>query len=236
MIRYDVWSNDVTLANNMEAGGEAGRVHVTQCTVDHLRLITPSWSNFSIANNRGEYEVVAGLGHMRNQYLRENSITTYFIVPPINRSTSMRSCMMLGLIITDYQCLGKLYTLRSVGSDVWPDDDDEDALICVWWWWGGCVWGDEDEEETDLNDQEEAAHVQHPQRETRNAYWPRWSLMVIVTLLMMSMTLLMTMMTILTNEKWVGEFLPAKVVFENDTHLRRNVNLVFFILFCTGRE
>jgi len=68
--QYDVWSNDVTLANNMEAGGEAGRVHVTQCTVDHLR---------------GEYEVVAGLGHMRNQYLRENSITTYFIVPPINR-------------------------------------------------------------------------------------------------------------------------------------------------------
>ena len=36
--RYDVWSNDVTLANNMEAGGEAGRVHVTQCTVDHLRF------------------------------------------------------------------------------------------------------------------------------------------------------------------------------------------------------
>ena len=34
---------------------------------------------------RGEYEVVAGLGHLRNQYLRENSITTYFIVPPINR-------------------------------------------------------------------------------------------------------------------------------------------------------
>jgi adenylate cyclase 1 len=53
--QYDVWSNDVTLANNMEAGGEPGRVHVTQCCLDHLR---------------GEYQVVAGLGHLRNQYLR----------------------------------------------------------------------------------------------------------------------------------------------------------------------
>ena len=68
--QYDVWSNDVTLANNMEAGGEAGRVHISQCTLDHLR---------------GEYEVAAGLGHLRNQYLRENNLSTYFIVPPVNR-------------------------------------------------------------------------------------------------------------------------------------------------------
>ena len=39
-------------------------------------------------------------------------------------------------------------------EDVYEDDEFED-------------------EETDLNDQEEASHVQHPQRETRNAYWPR---------------------------------------------------------------
>ena len=56
--QYDVWSNDVTLANNMEAGGEAGRVHVTQATLDHLR---------------GEYEVEPGMGHLRNQYLRYES-------------------------------------------------------------------------------------------------------------------------------------------------------------------
>jgi len=68
--QYDVWSNDVTLANNMEAGGEAGRVHITQSTLDYLRQ---------------EYEVEAGMGHLRNQYLRENNISTYFIIPPPNR-------------------------------------------------------------------------------------------------------------------------------------------------------
>lgn len=46
------------------------RVHITQSTLDYLG---------------GEYEVEAGHGATRNQYLRDNNITTYFIVPPARR-------------------------------------------------------------------------------------------------------------------------------------------------------
>lgn len=46
------------------------RVHITQATLDYLQ---------------GEYEVEAGNGASRNQYLRDHCVTTYFIVPPARR-------------------------------------------------------------------------------------------------------------------------------------------------------
>ncbi|CDQ99754.1 unnamed protein product [Oncorhynchus mykiss] len=68
--QYDVWSNDVTLANVMEAGGLPGKVHITKATLDSLN---------------GDYEVEPGNGHERNAFLLKHQIETFFIVPSHRR-------------------------------------------------------------------------------------------------------------------------------------------------------
>ncbi|XP_075442548.1 adenylate cyclase type 1 isoform X6 [Ascaphus truei] len=78
--QYDVWSNDVTLANVMETGGLPGKVHITKTTLECLN---------------GDYEVEPGYGHERNSFLKKHNIETFFIVP------SHRKKIFPGLILSD---------------------------------------------------------------------------------------------------------------------------------------
>ncbi|XP_078274617.1 adenylate cyclase type 1-like isoform X1 [Rhinoraja longicauda] len=78
--QYDVWSNDVTLANVMETGGLPGKVHITKTTLECLN---------------GDYEVEAGCGQERNSFLKKHNIETFFIVP------SHRRKIFPGLILSD---------------------------------------------------------------------------------------------------------------------------------------
>ncbi|XP_015277119.1 PREDICTED: adenylate cyclase type 1, partial [Gekko japonicus] len=78
--QYDVWSNDVTLANVMEAGGLPGKVHITKTTLECLN---------------GDYEVEPGFGYERNSFLKKHNIETFFIVP------SHRRKIFPGLILSD---------------------------------------------------------------------------------------------------------------------------------------
>ncbi|ROT64675.1 putative adenylate cyclase type 6 isoform X2 [Penaeus vannamei] len=68
--QYDVWSNDVTIANMMESTGEPGRVQITQATLECLG---------------NEYEVEPSDAQSRSQFLRDRNITSYFIIPPARR-------------------------------------------------------------------------------------------------------------------------------------------------------
>ncbi|CAM4950913.1 unnamed protein product [Rotaria socialis] len=79
--QYDTWSDDVTLANHIEAGGVPGRVHISESTL--LKL-------------GNEYEVEEAHGNERDEYIAKLGIKTYFIIPPNAPNAQNQSTMSSG--------------------------------------------------------------------------------------------------------------------------------------------
>eukprot|EP00794_Sanderia_malayensis_P007609 gene7609-8449_t len=71
--RFDVWSNDVIIANTMEANGKPGRVHITESTLKFLE---------------DQYEVEEGDGINLNK--DNQSLNTFFIVSRKNEASGYK--------------------------------------------------------------------------------------------------------------------------------------------------
>uniref|UniRef100_A0A3Q3MA75 Adenylate cyclase type 6 n=1 Tax=Labrus bergylta TaxID=56723 RepID=A0A3Q3MA75_9LABR len=105
--QFDVWSNDVTLANQMEAGGKAGRIHITKATLQYLNE---------------DYEVESGFGGERNAYLKENNIETFLVLGCSQKRVSAKSHIQTHTrdpftCLTSYEChTGAIFHTHNIMS------------------------------------------------------------------------------------------------------------------------
>uniref|UniRef100_A0A674C2V5 Adenylate cyclase type 6 n=1 Tax=Salmo trutta TaxID=8032 RepID=A0A674C2V5_SALTR len=123
--QFDVWSNDVTLANHMEAGGKAGRIHITKATLQYLN---------------GDYEVEPGFGGERNAYLKENSIETFLVLgcsqKRVSNKTISYTCQPPHIqFCYSIQSFGKMeyrygpkVTIRGAQEAMNPEDEVDEFL------------------------------------------------------------------------------------------------------------
>lgn len=99
--QYDFWGRDVNVASHIECSGRPGLVHVSRATVDRVTKKevasnvasglnhVPSGVNFrkntlnngSDSNDKDNYTFERSHEEQRNQFLRQNRIDTYFVVP-----------------------------------------------------------------------------------------------------------------------------------------------------------
>uniref|UniRef100_A0A7E4V1G9 adenylate cyclase n=1 Tax=Panagrellus redivivus TaxID=6233 RepID=A0A7E4V1G9_PANRE len=89
--QFDVWSDDVTLANHMESGGIPGRIHITKATLDALK---------------GAFKVEPGNGQERSKYLKQHNVETFLIVHDDSRDIARNHQATLPISKKELQMTG----------------------------------------------------------------------------------------------------------------------------------
>nr|XP_055042166.1 adenylate cyclase type 8 isoform X1 [Misgurnus anguillicaudatus]XP_055042167.1 adenylate cyclase type 8 isoform X1 [Misgurnus anguillicaudatus] len=108
--QFDVWSWDVGIANMLEAGGIAGRIHISRATLDCLG---------------GTYQTEDGRGYERNEFLRKHNIDTFLIchkeedLDQVNAEPlKPRQKILASFSNTSYSQLPNSSTLRSTSKEI----------------------------------------------------------------------------------------------------------------------